>query len=109
MNTITYKGYVGSIQFSQEDEVFFGKIEHINDLITFESDNAHKLKEAFEEAVNDYIKFCNEKGTKPEKPFKGSFNVRVSPSVHKLAFIKAKETGISLNKLIERAIEKEVQ
>ena len=109
MNTLTYKEYVGSIQFSPDDEVFYGKIEHINDLITFESDNAHDLKKSFEEAVEDYILYCYEKGTKPEKPFKGTFNVRVKPTVHKLAFIKAKERGLTLNKFIERAIEKELE
>ena len=78
MNSLAYKDYIGSVCFSSEDEVFYGKIEHINDLITFESDNAHDLKKTFEEAVDDYISFCEEKGIQPEKPFKGSFNVRIS-------------------------------
>lgn len=55
MNTITYKDYFGSVRFSAEDEVFYGKIEHIHDLITFESEHAHGLKMAFEEAVDDYL------------------------------------------------------
>ena len=55
MNTITYKDYIGSVSFSAEDEVFYGKIEHIHDLITFESEHAHGLKMAFEEAVDDYL------------------------------------------------------
>jgi predicted HicB family RNase H-like nuclease len=109
MNALTYKDYVGTVSFSSEDEVFYGKLEHINDLITFESDNAHDLKKAFEEAVDDYIAFCKDKGVEPEKPFKGSFNVRVKPSLHKLAYMKAMKTGISLNKFIETAIEKELK
>ncbi len=109
MNTLTYKGYLGSINFSPEDEIFWGKIEYINDMITFESDNAHDLKREFEDAVEDYLAFCNEKGIKPDKPFKGSFNVRVKPSVHKLAFQKALESGMSLNKFIETTLEKELK
>jgi predicted HicB family RNase H-like nuclease len=109
MNILTYKNYIGSVSFSSQDEVFYGKIEHINDLITFESDNAHDLKKAFEEAVNDYISFCKEKGTIPDKPFKGSFNVRVKPSVHKLAYQKAIQKGMSLNKFIETTLEKELK
>jgi len=109
MNTLTYKDYVGTVNFSSEDEVFYGKLEHINDLITFESDNAHDLKRAFEESVDDYIAFCKEKGVAPEKPFKGSFNVRVKPSLHKLAYIKATKAGMSLNKFIETALEKELK
>jgi predicted HicB family RNase H-like nuclease len=62
MNTITYKEYIGSVSFSAEDEVFYGKIEHIRDLITFESEHAHGLKMAFEEAVDDYLAFCKVKG-----------------------------------------------
>ena len=108
MNTLTYKDYLGSVSFSAEDEVFYGKIEHINDLITFESDNAHDLKKAFEEAVDDYITFCEEKGVKPNKPFKGSFNVRLKPLIHKLAYQKAMQKGMSLNKFIETNLEKEL-
>jgi predicted HicB family RNase H-like nuclease len=108
MDTIVYKGYVGSVKYSSEDEVFWGKVEHINDLITFESDNAHELKRAFSEAVDDYLSFCSEKGVSPEKPFKGSFNIRLRPSIHKMAFIKALEKGISLNKYIESVVEKSI-
>ena len=93
MNTLTYKNYIGSVSFSSEDEVFYGKIEHINDLITFESGNAHDLKKAFEEAVDDYILFCEEKNLQPDKPFKGSFNVRVKPSLHKLAIRERNNRG----------------
>ena len=109
MNTLTYKDYIGSISYSAEDEVFYGKIEHIHDLITFESDNAHDLKRAFKEAVDDYIKFCMEKGVEPEKPFKGSFNIRLKPSLHKLAFLKARQSGMSLNKFIEMTLQKELE
>jgi predicted HicB family RNase H-like nuclease len=108
MNTLTYKEYIGSVSYSAEDEVFYGKIEHINDLIAFESDNAHNLKRAFEEAVDDYIAFCKEKGVMPEKPFKGSFNIRVKPLVHRLAYQRAIQSGMSLNKFIETTLEKEL-
>ena len=108
MNTLSYKEYVGSVSFSAEDEVFYGKIEHIHDLVTFESDNARDLKKAFQEAVDDYLTTCGQKGVHPEKPFKGSFNVRVKPSLHKRAYMKALEGGISLNKFIEQTLEKEL-
>jgi predicted HicB family RNase H-like nuclease len=109
MNTLSYKDYIGTVSYSSEDEVFYGKLEHINDLITFESENAHDLKKAFEEAVDDYIAFCKEKGVEPEKPFKGSFNVRVKPYLHKQAYLKALKSGMTLNKFIETAIENELK
>jgi predicted HicB family RNase H-like nuclease len=109
MNTLTYKGYLGTISFSEEDEVFYGKIDHINDMISFEADNAHQLRKSFEEAVDDYLAYCKEKNIEPEKPFKGSFNVRVKPYIHQLAYQKAIRKGISLNKYIETTIEKDLK
>ena len=53
MNTMTYKGYLGSVSFSEKDNVFFGKIEGINGLVNFEGANVKELTEAFHEAVND--------------------------------------------------------
>lgn len=108
MDTLIYKDYIGSVRFSAEDEMFYGKIEHISDLVIFESDNAHGLKTAFEEAVDDYLAFCREKGVNPDKAFKGTFNVRLKPSTHKLIHQKAIQQGMSLNKFIEKTLEKEV-
>jgi len=107
-NILLYKGYIGSVNFSYEDEVFWGKIEHINDLISFESDNSHELKSRFEQAVDDYLEFCLTKSIKPEKPFKGSFNIRLSPEIHRAAYVKARQSGVSLNKYIEKTLEKEL-
>lgn len=109
MDTLLYKDYIGSVRFSAEDEMFYGKVEHISDLVIFESDNAHDLKIAFEEAVDDYLTFCREKGLNPDKPFKGTFNVRLKPSTHKRIHQKAIQQGISLNKFIENTLEKELR
>lgn len=55
MNTMTYKGYIGSVSFSEKDNVFFGKIEGINGLVNFEGESVKELTEAFHEAVDDYL------------------------------------------------------
>ena len=55
MNTLTYKGYIGSVSFSEKDNVFFGKIEGINGLVNFEGESVKELTEAFHEAVDDYL------------------------------------------------------
>lgn len=70
MKTIKYKEFIGSIHFSAEDKVFHGKIEGIDALVTFESENATDLKKAFQEAVNDYLIFCQEKSIDPKKSYK---------------------------------------
>ena len=103
-DTMTYKGYIGSVHFSAEDEVFHGKIEAINDLIMFEGKSVKELKKAFYEAVDDYLKTCEKIGREPQKTFRGSFNVRIDPEIHRQIAIKAATAGISLNQFVQRAL-----
>ena len=65
-NTLNYKGFFGSVNYSAEDECLFGKITGITDLVTFEGDSIQSLKSAFVEAVEDYILLCQEAGKAPE-------------------------------------------
>lgn len=108
-DVLTYKGFIGSVHFSAEDEIFYGKIEAINDLIMFEGKSVQELKKNFHEAVDDYLETCKALGREPNKPFKGGFNVRISPKMHKKAIERATILGISLNQLVQKAIEKEVK
>jgi predicted HicB family RNase H-like nuclease len=108
-NVLVYKGYSGTVEFSAEDDVFFGRIIGIRDVVTFEADTVVKLKKAFKEAVDDYIQTCADQKRDPDKQFKGNFNVRVKPDIHRLAVIKSSALKISLNQLVERALEKEVK
>ena len=105
---LKYKDFIGSIHFNNDDEVFFGKIEGINDLVTFEGTTVSGIKKAFHEAVNDYIEICEKTGKEIFKSFKGSFNIRISPDLHKKAFRKALVLGLSLNQFVKKAIEHEV-
>lgn len=107
-NLIKYKDYYGSVEYSAEDRVFHGKIEFINDLVTFEATTVNDLEKEFEYAVDDYIETCEELGREPQKAFKGLFNVRVKPELHKKAAIAAINKKISLNKFVENAISNEV-
>jgi len=107
-DVLIYKDYIGSVHFNADDEVFFGKIEGVEDLITFEGNSVLEVKGAFEEAVNDYIILCKENGKKLEKSYKGSFNIRIAPEIHKKAKRLALMKGISLNQFIQKAVEEEV-
>lgn len=104
---LTYKGFIGSVHFDAEDKVFHGKIEGIEDLVTFEGTSVQELIQAFHKEVDDYLKLCREIGKEPLKSYKGSFNVRVSPELHKKAAEKARMLGTTLNKFIQSAIERE--
>ncbi len=105
-DTITHKGFIGSVHFSAEDNVFHGKIEGITDLVSFEGKSVRDLVKDFHAAVNDYIELCDQVGKKPEKSYKGSFNVRVPSGLHRKAAEKALVKGISLNQFVQEAIEK---
>lgn len=105
MGIFTYKGYEGTCETSIEDEVCFGKILFIEDLILYQSETVSGLKKAFEETVEEYIKTCEELGITAKKPLKGQFNVRVSPELHKDATLKALNDNTSLNSLVVKALE----
>ncbi|MBI5198283.1 MAG: type II toxin-antitoxin system HicB family antitoxin, partial [Nitrospirae bacterium] len=104
----TYKGLIGSVHFDSEEMTFHGKIEGINDLVTFEGETVKKLAGAFRESVEDYIALCKDAGKEPLKSCKGSFNVRIAPETHRKALEKATLLRISLNQLVQKAIEEEV-
>lgn len=106
---MTYKGYTARIQYCDEDAIFFGRLEHINDIISFEGNSVENLKKEFKLSVNDYIETCKQVGKAPDKPYKGVFNVRISPDLHKKAHNKALELNISLNKLVEQSIQKNIE
>lgn len=108
MNTMTYKGYIGSVAFSEKDNVFFGKIEGINGLVNFEGESVKELTNAFHEAVEDYITYCKDEGIEPDKSYSGSLNVRLSPTIHRQIAILAKQAGLSLNAYIKDTLEKKV-
>jgi len=99
-----YKNYTGSVSFSEEDACFYGKVIGIKALISFEGNCVNTITEDFHKAVDEYLKFCVSKGKEPEKPFKGSFNVRISADLHRKLAITAHTRGVSLNALVENAI-----
>ena len=103
-NTMEYKGYVGTVEFSQDDGLFFGKVIGIRSLISYEGTTAKELIDDFHGAVDDYLLLCEENGKEPEKAYKGSFNVRVTPELHKRAAIYAMENQMSLNSFVEEAM-----
>jgi predicted HicB family RNase H-like nuclease len=102
-----YKEYFGSVHYSDEDRVFFGKIEFIRALVSYEGTDVQSLRLAFEEAVDDYLDTCTEQGKGPEKPFKGSFNVRIGPELHQRVAMAAAQQGVTLNGFIADVLKRE--
>ena len=104
-NRLDYKGYFTVIHYSAPDQVLYGKIEGISDLVAFDSESSSEIVKEFHEAVDDYLDSCKAIGKEPEKPFKGSFNVRITPALHRALATKAQTKGISLNQAVENAIQ----
>lgn len=104
-NTMEYKGYVGTVEFSEENSIFFGKVIGIRALISYEGQSARELVSDFHGAVDDYLELCAAEGIEPERAYKGSFNVRISPELHKQAVMAAMSKEMTLNRFVETSIE----
>ena len=94
---LNYKGYIGHVDFDDENEIFTGEVINTKDIITFQAETAYELKQAFIDSVEDYLEFCHTRNENPEKPFSGKFNIRISPELHREVYIAAKQSGMSLN------------
>ncbi|MFA5046499.1 MAG: type II toxin-antitoxin system HicB family antitoxin [Paludibacter sp.] len=106
---LNYKGFIGSVHFSSDDNVFFGKLEGITDLVTFEGETVKELTDAFHYVVDEHIKDCENENIAAEKSYKGSFNVRLTPELHRRIAISAKMRGESINKFVFDALNQSVQ
>ena len=103
-NLFEYKGYYGTVEYSAADKVLFGKVLGIVGLISYEGDSVKSLREDFEDAINNYLEMCGEDGIEPQKAYRGNFNVRVSPELHKKLVLYSASQGQSLNSTVEEAI-----
>lgn len=110
MNTMNYKGYIGSIEVSEEDNCLFGHVLSLpNDtMITYEGETVAELRDDFHAAIDDYLAHCKENGIEPRKSYSGALNIRISPEVHSKIALLAKQAGISINAFIKAAVEKQI-
>ena len=103
-STLEYKGYCTRIEFDADSMLLHGKIEGINDLVTFESEDSSRIEAEFHTAVDEYLDFCKEVGKEPEKEYRGLFNIRIKPDLHKRLAVEAVRNNLSLNAMVEQAI-----
>jgi predicted HicB family RNase H-like nuclease len=103
-NMMKYKGYYGSVNYHDEDQIFYGKIEFIRSLISYEGYDVQSLRNNFQEAVDDYLELCLERGQQPENSFQGIFSINVGSKLHYLAAMTAQEKGINIDDLVIDAL-----
>lgn len=108
-NTLKYKGYTGTVAFSEKDGVFFGKVEGIDGLVNFEGSSVQELTASFQEAVDDYLAYCEAEGIEPRKAYSGTLNIRIPPSVHRRIAELATDAGVTINTFISKALEREAE
>lgn len=105
---LEYKGYLGSVEYSAEDDCLFGKVIGIRGLISYEGNSVSELKKDFRDAVDNYLDMCQLKKITPEKAFKGSFNVRIGVDLHRDVAMKAQEKNMTINAFVKAVLQKEV-
>jgi predicted HicB family RNase H-like nuclease len=103
--TMHYKGYDGSVLYSAEDRLLHGKILGIRDAVIYDGVDIPMLEKNFRGAVDEYLEFCRVEGRTPNKPFKGSFNVRLRQELHMKAAMFAEEHDLKLNAVINDALQ----
>jgi predicted HicB family RNase H-like nuclease len=99
-DTMEYKGYTGSVEYSAEDRLLYGRLVGIRDRVLFDGEDVSTLENNFRGAVDEYLAFCREEGRAPDKPFKGSLNIRIPSELHRTLAIRAEQEDKSLNMVI---------
>lgn len=107
MTYLRYKNYLGTIEPELESNMLFGKLAFIRDTVTYEAETLKALNDAFKESVDAYLLSCEELGRTPQKPCKGSFNIRTGEALHREAVIAAE--GQSLNAFVCDAIREKIE
>ena len=104
-NYLEYKGYLGTVEYSSEDGLLFGKVQFVDSLLAYDGKSTDEIKQAFQEAIDSYLEFCKEVDKLPEKSFNGGFNVRVGSELHKKVAKEAFAQGLGLNEFTVKALE----
>jgi predicted HicB family RNase H-like nuclease len=103
-----YKGYMGIVVYDDDAKLFHGDVINTRDVITFQGTTVEEIERAFKDSIDDYLAWCGEEGTEPERPYSGKFNLRLPPELHKEVAVWAKKLKISINSFVEKALTDEI-
>ena len=103
---MTYKGYSAKIEYSDKDECLMGRISNIQHPITFHGDSVKEIRQAFEDAIDAYLDGCAQRNEEPEKPSGERTVVRVSPALHRVLAMVAKNEKKSVNTWLSEVVNK---
>ena len=106
INAMSYKGYTASMVIDAEDKVIVGRVQDIDDIISFHGESVAEFESNFHAAIEDYLAAAKALGSAPERPASGKVMLRIAPEVHAAALKAAARSGTSLNKWAEGALGK---
>jgi predicted HicB family RNase H-like nuclease len=106
INFMSYKGYTASMIFDVEDKIIIGRVQDVDDIISFHGESVSDFESNFHAAIEGYLAASKKLGSPPEKPASGKVMLRIAPDVHAAALKAAARNGTSLNKWAESALGK---
>ena len=104
-DVLQYKGYIAKVTYNNETKKMNGKVQGIRDAVDFESDDPEKLEQAFQDAVDGYLRFCETVGRRPCLPFLGQFSVRIGHKLHQGMAEWALHHDMTLNEAVKLAVQ----
>jgi predicted HicB family RNase H-like nuclease len=105
MNLLPYKDYLATIELDPDAGLFHGEVINTRAVLTFQGRSIDELSAAFSETIADYEDWCRERGREPERPYSGSFILRMPPDLHRRVAEAAARSGKSLNGFIKDTLE----
>ena len=104
-SNLEYKGYQGTVEYSAEDNILYGKVVGIKGLISYEGEGITELKACFAEAVDDYLSCCEAENREPMRPYYGKLNdVSISPELHRDFAAFSSRNNKRINEALEEAM-----
>lgn len=103
-NFIEYKNYYGTVEISEKNDAFCGKVVGIRESLSYKGTTVSELLDDFHNVIDEYLDGCDTEGVEPERSFKGVFGVRLSPELHMRAALYAMENNITLNRFVIESI-----
>ena len=103
-----FRGYIATVEFDDEADIFHGEVINLRDVITFQGKSVEELRQAFKDSIEDYLDFCAARNEEPERPFSGKFSLRIDPNLHRRISIQARLAKKSLNHWINETLENAV-
>lgn len=105
MKTLTYKGYVATIEPDLDDGILVGRVINTRDIIAFHGETISEAVRSFHAVIDEYLEDCKQRGTTPERPYSGKFNLRLPPELHSQIASAAARSGKSLNQWVIEKLE----